>query len=187
MEENNQHTALLVMDMQNATLAMIEDPATIRNNVAKAITYARAKNIPVLYIVVGFRPGLPEISSNSKNGQNMRAMLANVDMNDWMTIDAAIAPLPGEVTIIKRRVSAFSGSDLEVILRAQNIKHLVLTGIATSGVVLSTTREASDKDYRLTILADCCADRDPEVHQVLTGKVFIRQADVMNVEEWCKL
>jgi nicotinamidase-related amidase len=63
----------------------------------------------------------------------------------------------------------------------------VLTGIATSGVVLSTVREAADKDYRLTVLADCCADGDQEVHQVLTTKVFPRQADVLTVGEWQKL
>jgi len=76
------------------------------------------------------------------------------------------------VTVIKRRVSAFTGSDLEVLLRAFDIRHMVLTGIATSGVVLSTLTEAADKDYRVTVLADCCADGDEEVHRVLITKVF---------------
>jgi nicotinamidase-related amidase len=39
-------------------------------------------------------------------------------------------------------------------------------------------------DYRLTILADACADADPEVHRVLTEKVFPRQAAVRRVDEW---
>jgi nicotinamidase-related amidase len=60
----------------------------------------------------------------------------------------------------------------------------VLTGIATSGVVLSTVREAADKDYRLTVLSDGCADLDPEVHSVLMGKVFPRQADVLTAMQW---
>jgi nicotinamidase-related amidase len=64
------------------------------------------------------------------------------------------------------------------------INHLVLTGIATSGVVLSTLREAADKDYRITVLSDCCADRDEEVHRVLKVKVFPRQAEVILSEEW---
>jgi len=88
---------------------------------------------------------------------------------------------------MKRRISAFAGSDLEVILRAFNIQHMILTGVATSGVVLSTTREAADKDYRITILEDCCADGDEEVHRVLTTKILARQADVISVEEWCKM
>jgi nicotinamidase-related amidase len=82
-------------------------------------------------------------------------------------------------------VSAFTGSDLEVMLRSFEIKHLVLCGISTSGVVLSTVREAADKDYRITVLSDCCADRDEEVHRVLTTKIFPRQAEVITLEEWC--
>jgi nicotinamidase-related amidase len=73
-----------------------------------------------------------------------------------------------------------------VVLRSQGIGTLVLTGIATSGVVLSTLREAADKDYELVVLADCCADGDSEVHRVLLEKVFPRQADVLDVESWAR-
>jgi nicotinamidase-related amidase len=88
------------------------------------------------------------------------------------------------VMVTKRRVSAFTGSDLEVLLRSGGIDSLVLAGIATSGVVLSTLRQAADLDYRLTVLADGCLDADPEVHQVLLGKLFPRQAEVTSVAEW---
>lgn len=54
--------------------------------------------------------------------------------------------------------------------------------MATSGVVLSTVRQAADADDRLVALADCCADRDEKVHRVLTEKVFPRQAAVMTAE-----
>jgi nicotinamidase-related amidase len=92
-----------------------------------------------------------------------------------MKIDAKIAPQAGDVIITKRLVSAFTGSDLEVVLRAGSVQHIVLTGILTSGVVLSTLREAADKDYRITVLSDCCSDADAEVHHVLTTKVFPRR------------
>jgi hypothetical protein len=51
---------------------------------------------------------------------------------------------------------------------------------------LSTLLEASDKDFQLTVISDCCADPDPELHTVLLTKVFPRQADVLTVEEWVK-
>ena len=101
-----------------------------------------------------------------------------------MEIHPAIAPQPTDIVVTKRRVSAFSGSDLEVVLRAQDISHLVLCGIATSGVVLSTLREAADKDYQLTVLADCCVDSDEEVQRVLLSKVFPQQAEVVQAEAW---
>lgn len=67
--------------------------------------------------------------------------------------------------------------------RAGGIDTLVLAGIATSGVVLSTVRHAADADYRLVVVSDCCADRDPEVHRVLLEKVLARQTTVTTAAE----
>jgi nicotinamidase-related amidase len=86
--------------------------------------------------------------------------------------------------VVKRRVSAFAGSDLAVLLRALRAERLVLAGIATSGVVLSTYIEAADLDFDLVVLSDACADADPEVHRVLLEKVFPKQAAVLTAEEW---
>ncbi len=183
MEQNNQNTALLVMDMQTAIVNRLPDSKLLISNVAKAIVHARNKKIPIIFVVVGFRQGAPEISPNNKGfSANKNIMFAN--MEEWIKIHPDILPLPSEILVTKRRVSAFTGSDLEVVLRAGSIYHLVLTGIATSGVVLSTVREAADKDYRMTVLADCCGDGDEEVHRVLTTKVFPRQADVLALEDW---
>ena len=84
----------------------------------------------------------------------------------------------------KRRVSAFAGSDLDVVLRSLGIDALVVTGIATSGVVLSTVRQAADMDFGLIVLSDLCVDLDPETHRVLMDKVFPRQASVVTSTEW---
>jgi nicotinamidase-related amidase len=99
-------------------------------------------------------------------------------------IHPAVGPAAGDVIVSKRRVSAFAGSDLDLVLRSGGVEHLVLAGIATSGVVLSTVRQAADLDYRLTVLSDGCLDGDPEVHRVLTEKVFPRQAEVTTVAHW---
>jgi nicotinamidase-related amidase len=172
------------MDMQLGTLGMFSGAAALTGNVAKAIAHARNNKIPVIYVVVGFRPSMVEISKNNKGFISAKERLAGTDMNEYMKIDPALPPLENEPVIVKRRVSAFAGSDLEVVLRAQGIQHMVLTGIATSGVVLSTLREAADKDYRITVLADCCGDADEEVQRVLTTKIFPRQAEVITLEEW---
>jgi nicotinamidase-related amidase len=183
MEKVN--SALLVMDLQAGIVAMLPSAEAILANTAQAIATARKQGVPVVYVVVGFRKGIPEVGSgSSKAFAAGKAWFTTLDMDAFMSVHPALAPADGEVTVVKRRVSAFSGSDLEVILRAYGIRHLVLTGIATSGVVLSTLREAADKDYRVTVLSDCCADQDEEVHRVLTTKVFPGQADVMSVAEW---
>jgi nicotinamidase-related amidase len=130
--------------------------------------------MPVIYIVVGFRAGYPEV--NPETGRFTEG-------SSGTAVHPALAPRPGDVVVTKHRVSAFAGTDLEMILRANAIDTLVLTGIATSGVVLSTVRHAADTDYRIVVVEDCCADRDAEVHRVLTEKVFARQTTVVKAED----
>jgi nicotinamidase-related amidase len=180
-----QKQALLVMDVQDPMVKMVKDGPRFVELLSKAIEHAREKNIPVIYVVVGFRKGYPEVSPENKSfsmiGKNKSF---SFDTEEAARVYSSIAPKPGDVVVTKRRVSAFTGSDLEVVLRSLGIRRLTLAGIATSGVVLSTVREAADKDYGLTVLSDGCADGDEEVHRVLMTKVFPRQADVMTIEEW---
>jgi nicotinamidase-related amidase len=183
MELNYTATALLVMDMQTAIIQNLPDSEKLVNNVAKAISFARAGNIPVIYVTIGFRPGMPEISRNNKGFSATKERLLKTTMESWMKIEDKVAPLPGDIIVVKRRVSAFTGSDLDVVLRSNGIQQIILTGVATSGVVLSTLREAADKDFKIVVFSDCCADGDPEVHRVLTTKVFPRQAEVISVDD----
>jgi len=186
MEQNTQNSALLVMDMQVGILGNFPGAEPLTARVAKAIAHAREKKIPVIYVVVGFRPGAPEVSLNNKSFGAGKERFAKMDMTQFMTVHPDLAPQEGEVVVTKRRVSAFTGSDLEVILRAYGTQHLIFTGIATSGVVLSTLTEATDKDFRITVIEDCCADGDEEVHRVLTQKIFSKRGDVVTLEEWSK-
>ncbi len=122
-------------------------------------------------MIVAFRKGYAEINPNNKAFSQFKSYGLNLEIENT-TVAQQVAPQAGEVTILKKRFSAFAGSDLEVVIRSLGVQHLVLTGFSTSGVVLSTVREAADKDYKLTVLSDGCADPDAEVHEVLTKKVF---------------
>jgi nicotinamidase-related amidase len=178
-------TALLIMDVQQGIVARFADNGDgYLGRLATGIEAARAADVMVAYVTVGFRPGYPEVSERNKTFAAIAGTGRFTDGDPGARIPGAVAPAPGEVVVTKRRVSAFAGSDLDVLLRARGIDHLVLAGIATSGVVLSTLRQAADLDYRLTVLADGCLDADPEVHQVLLGKLFPRQAEVTSVAEW---
>jgi nicotinamidase-related amidase len=93
----------------------------------------------IIHIQVGFRPGLPEVSSRNilfgvikSSAQHQKLFQAPLG-----TIPSVIAPKEGEIVITKHRISAFTGTDLAMILRANDIDTLVLYGIATSGGVLS--------------------------------------------------
>lgn len=172
--------------MQLSILQNLPNPNPVVEAVTEAVAKARTNNIPVLYVVLAFRPGFPEVSPHNKGFQAFKERMANanVPMDTFTQIHSALAPKENDLVIHKKRISAFSGSDLEVVLRALGINHLVLTGVSTSGIVLSTLREAADKDYMVTVLSDGCTDGDEEVHRVLTTKVFTRQATVITVNEW---
>jgi nicotinamidase-related amidase len=178
-------TALLLMDVQNGIVARFADAAEgLLDSLADAASAARAAGVPVLYVRVAFRHGTPEVSGRNRTFSALTGARP-MGLDDEATqIHPAIAPQPGEVVIVKKRVSAFTGSDLDVVLRSLGVTSLVLCGIATSGVVLSTLRQAADLDYELTVLRDGCADADEEVHRVLCDKVFPRQADVLTVADW---
>jgi nicotinamidase-related amidase len=176
-------SALLVMDVQRAIVARTEDAGYLPR-LRGAIDAARAAGVPVIYVVIGFRTGHPEISARNRTFSAITRSGRFVEGDPDARIHPDVAPRSGDIVVTKRRVSAFSGSDLDVVLRAGDIDSLVLTGIATSGVVLSTLRQAADMDFGLTVLGDGCLDADPEVHRVLTEKVFPRQADVVTVDGW---
>jgi len=168
----NDATVLLVMDVQRGIVDRFGDDPGYLTRLAQAIAAARAAGIPVIYVTIGFRPGHPELSPRNRTFAAAAASGAYVEGSPATEIHPAVAPAPGDVVVTKRRVSAFAGSDLHVVLRGLGAGTLVLTGIATSGVVLSTLRYAADEDYQLVVLADACLDADPDVHRVLTEKIF---------------
>jgi Isochorismatase family/Transposase IS116/IS110/IS902 family len=87
------------------------------------------------------------------------------------------------LVVTKHRISAFAGTDLEMILRTRKIDTLILFGLATSGVVLSTLLHASDNDHRLIIVKDCCADLDAAGHSYLIERFFPRLATVTTSDQ----
>lgn len=180
------HAALLSMDLQSAIVSIYtKGQEDFLPRIAGVQNWARARGMPVIHVRMGFRPGMPEVSLRNP-------LVAAIKTNpQWRqlfegeagAIHAAVAPEGDEIVIAKHRISAFTGTDLDMILGAKEIDTLILMGIATSGVVLATLFDATGADYRVAVVKDCCADLDAEVHGCLTGKVFARLATVVTAEE----
>ena len=181
---DRQHTALLIMDYQNGIVPLAaEKYPDLLDTTAAVLAAARAAGLKIIYIVVSFREGYPEVSSRNRPFALARDSGRMLEGHPGTEIHPQVAPRSGEIVVVKHRVGAFSTTALETILRAQEITSLVLCGITTRGVVLSTVRWAADMDYELVVIEDCCADGDEEVHRVLTQKVFPRQATVVSAQE----
>ena len=176
-------SALLSMDYEPAILASYaSESEALLERAGAVLRAARASGMLVIHVVVGFRPGYPEISARNSAFSSIKQS-GRFTTEDPEASEPSIKPEPGDVVVTKHRVGAFTGTDLDMILRANDIETLVMFGVSTSGVVLSTLRHAADADYRCVVVRDCCADRDADVHACLLDKVFPRQATVVGSGE----
>jgi nicotinamidase-related amidase len=182
------HTALLIADFYAEQMSSLPH-STSRNCVEKTLTLreaARTAGLLVCYSATVFRPGYVEVSERNKTFSERKRTGGPAIADPLKIIHPRLLPGEGEPVVGKHRVNAMFGTDLEMILKARNVDTLILLGFATAGVVLSTTRYAADADYRLFIVEDCCADYDAAVHDFLCGKIFPRQAGVVQSVEVIK-
>ncbi len=178
-------TALLVMDYQQAIVGMIDDSEALVARAAQAIELVRSRGGHVGYVRVAFTAAdLENIPPTSSMGARIASSPQGF-MDDAPTtqIDERVAPRDGDIIVRKTRVGAFSTTDLADQLAQRGVDTLILAGISTSGVVLSTVRDGADRDYALYVLSDATADRDQSVHDCLMDSVFPRQATVITVDE----
>ncbi|MFJ8019401.1 cysteine hydrolase family protein [Streptomyces sp. NPDC096311] len=176
--------ALLILHLQ-PPLTDIPGADKMVARVAQAVSAARKSGVEVMYVSIGYRPGYPEIGSDdpARPGLLSRGTLIAGVNND---VHASLAPQEDDVQFTNPRCNAFSGSDLESILRLKDINHLVLSGIATSGAVLGTLTDANDRNYRITVLSDGVMDFEQDIHDAML-KVFVkppRRARLVTIEDW---
>jgi nicotinamidase-related amidase len=179
------HTAVLIMDYQKMLVdGCVGDPEATLSKVEGLLRESRSAGITVIYVTVGFRPGYPEVSDNNAMFSAVREGKRFQIGDEASQIPAKIKPETEDSMVVKHRVSAFEGTNLGVLLRARNVDTLVLFGITTSGVVLSTIRQAADLDFRMFVLEDLCYDFDDEVHQFLMKNILPKQATVIQAETY---
>jgi len=116
--------ALLVMDVQNGVVGRFGDSPALLAILGSAVKAARASGVPVIYVRVAFRDGIPEISPNNRTFSALAASGSGPGLGESdpsTQIHPAVAPEHGDIVVTKRRVSAFCGTDLEVILRSLGV------------------------------------------------------------------
>lgn len=169
-------SALLVMHYQTDIMALFPSAAPgLLKRTRQLCDAARRSGMPVYFAQLRFSPGYPEVSPMNKNGQGIKQL--------GRFIDDEIAPELGrradETVIIAHRASVFYGTDLQLRLSAQSVDTLLMAGIASTGVMLSSIAYASDADYRLFTVKDCCYDPDQVVHDHLFATAFESRTTVL--------
>ena len=177
---------LLVMDYQPGIVSRLPDGDELLGRARDAIAEVRRRGVQVGYVRVGFTDA--ELAAIPETNKGFSAVAAtggrqmHADASET-AVHPVVAAEPGDIIVRKTRVGAFSTTDLDRQLRERGIDTLILAGISTSGVVLSTVRDGADRDYRVYVLEDATADPDPEIHEFLIQKVFPRQAYVISIAD----
>ncbi|MFF1678076.1 cysteine hydrolase family protein [Streptomyces sp. NPDC058256] len=178
-------TALLLMDFQPAVLAAVPDADQVLSRAHTALSWARSNGVQVAHVRVAFTA--EDFAAVPVRNKTFSPVAQNgflADGSPEAALHDSFDVHEQDITVRKIRIGAFaSTTDLRAILRDQGIDTLVLAGLSTGGVVLTTLRQAADDDFQLYVLKDATADPDPEVHRVLTEKVFPHQAYVIGTDE----
>ena len=167
------HTALVLIDLQNdfcdpegAMGVRGEDlnaAQAILPDVGKLLKGARIVGVTVIHVKAEY--GLDSASDVSLySGLDVGATECCLP-GSWGAdfIDEA-RPLEGESIVVKRRFSPFPDTRLELLLRANGVRTVVVMGVATHCCVEATVRDACHKDFYVVVPKDCCAARGRMLH-----------------------
>jgi maleamate amidohydrolase len=171
-------TALIVMHYQTDILGLFPTVApALLANTRQLCDAARTQGVAVYFINLRFSPGYPEVSPLNKNGQGIKRL--------GLFTEDRIAPELGrrdsEPILFAHRASVFFGTGLEAQLVEQGIDSLIMVGIASTGVMFSSVAYASDADFRLYTVKDCCYDPDGIVHEHLFATAFESRTTVLSI------
>lgn len=70
----------------------------------------------------------------------------------------------GDCVVLKNRINAFYNTNLDLLLRANQIEELYIGGVSTEMAIQATSRDAHDRDYKVNIISDLCANATKELH-----------------------
>jgi ureidoacrylate peracid hydrolase len=188
-------TALIVVDMQNAYASAggyldiagfdISGAAPAIGQIAIAAEAARRAGMPVIFLQNGWDKDYAEAggpgSPNWHKSNAMKMMRKQPELQghllskggwDYAIVDA-LTPKPGDIIIPKTRYSVFFNTAIDSLLRAQGIRNLVFTGIATNVCVESSLRDAFHLEYFSVVLEDATHAAGPD---------FAQKAALYNIE-----
>lgn len=162
-------SALLVGDLQVGIVDNYSFAKAVVPAVAELLPRARAAGALIVFVRLAFRPNGADVpgepfASFYRAGAHFHEGSPGTEVAFEVAAD--------DVVVVKRRTSAFAGTDLDLVLRARGVDSVAIAGVATSAMVAATLYDAADRGYRVTVLRDGCADHDPEVHDFLVDKVF---------------
>ena len=174
-------TTLIVIDVQNdfcheqgVFSKMNRDLSHIQRNVIPNILFIikkwRQLNLPIIFVRT--------IHSDWTNspvwltrGEDMAKKTPICPPNSWGAEFYKVEPGDGDCIVTKHRYSAFTGTDLDLILRSKGFETIILTGVVTNVCVETTARDGFNLNYNVIFVDDCCGAYLPEEHTATLNNI----------------
>ena len=185
------HTALLVIDMQNAFVAPgapIEVPGArdIVPGINRLAAELRRRGVPVVWVLhqnSGDWTNFFDVFVKPENrARAAQALSAGSELQKpWRELDIA----PSDLKVTKNRYSALiaGASDLGTMLKKRGIDTLLIAGTKTNVCCECTARDAMMLDYKVVLLCDCTAALSDEEHLATLENVIQQFGDVMTADD----
>jgi nicotinamidase-related amidase len=120
-------------------------------NTARVLKTARSGGMPIIHLITLYKPDKSDWPSAWSLSDNIWCM----EGTEGADILEEVAPIEGELVVVKKRFSGFYQSELDNVLRSHNIETLFIAGYASDGCVRFTTVDAYNRNYNLNLLVDC--------------------------------
>ena len=184
---------LIIQDMQNDVIceggafAASGSPVHAREqnvveNTRRLAAAARARGVAVIHVWFIVEPGAPGLTLNAPLFEGIVDNKA-MTRGSWGAAPVSgLEPQPGDFVVEKMRMSAWEGSRLETILRAQGRDMIINTGAWTNMSVEHTARTGADKGYFIVVPEDCCSTMNAAWHHASIDFALQNVAVVTNAE-----
>lgn len=147
---------------------------------------ARAAGVPVVSVRVAFRTDHADVLQNARIFRDVVRLGAMTEGSWGAQFLDGLGPAPGEFVVTHNRIGAFHGSTLGDTLRVLGATRLIVAGIATSSVVVTTVGQAADLGFEVIVAQDACSAARPEMHAAALAIMSV-VADVVSVDEALRL
>ncbi|MCP2339778.1 cysteine hydrolase family protein [Actinomadura rupiterrae] len=177
-------TALIIGDVQQGITGAYPFAKQVVAPLADLLPRAREAGALVVFVHFGFRPNGADLPADNDLFKSF--FEAGDTFHEGSSGTEIALPVADEdVVVMKRRASAFAGTDLDLVLRARGVDTIVVAGVATSAMVAATCYDAADRGYHVTVLRDACGDGDQSIHDFFMDAVFpARGFKVTTSTEW---
>lgn len=169
-------TALIVIDLQKGIVGyrVFHPLSQVVDRTRDLIDAFRAANLPIVLVnVVGRAPG------RSEQGPRTSQPVTE----GWSELLPELEQQPGDIIVTKRSWGAFATTALEAQLKSKGVTQVVVTGVATSGGVEATARQAYEQGFHVTLALDAMTDVRKEAHEYSIGSVFPRLGETGSTQE----